>query len=193
MKWKGEGNEEKNRMFIHGNDYSNELKTDEKPYGWKLILESDYSEKKAAIREQDMESFACVMLGMIEKLDEVTFIYHTEGKYTEKTISTEQASELFGQDIKECLNSIDVLEELLEKTGLDHYANMAHNTAYSPLMNNQIIVTVINSTKEQIQSVYPFIDLYDYILFYNAGDTEYKIEFEFDDSDILTMVRVSEV
>lgn len=51
----------------------------------------------------------------------------------------------------------------------------------------------IGMTKEQIQSVYPFIDLYDYILFYNAGDTEYKIEFEFDDSDILTMVRVSEV
>lgn len=132
--------------------YINELKTDQKPYVWNLILETDYSEKAAQAKEQDMEAFACVMLGMIENLDEVTFVYSIDGKEAEKTITVQQASEVLGRDIKECMNNIDVLEELLKITGLDQNAFVSQYTANNPSMQ-QTFVTVINDTQEQVRSI----------------------------------------
>ena len=98
--------------------YDNQLKTAETPYRWTLRLQEDIDEHQASLKEYYMDSLAYVYLGMIENLDEVTFTYTVNGKEQIKTITAQDASEFFGQDIKDCYGSIGLLEALLEKTGL---------------------------------------------------------------------------
>ena len=51
----------------------------------------------------------------------------------------------------------------------------------------------IGMPKSELQSVYPFIDLYDSELTYSAPEADYSIVFEFDDEDCLDLIRVSKV
>ncbi len=71
-----------------------------------------------------------------------------------------------------------------ELTGFRLYDTTELNVGYS---------VYIGMPKSELQSVYPFIDLYDYQLTYSAPEADYSIEFEFDDEDNLDLVRVSKV
>ena len=101
--------------------YLNELHTAERPYGWTFALANDIPSNRLAIREADMEAFSYVLLAAIENLDEVTFAYTVDGKAAEKVITTDDATAFFGQDIKNCYSDVNLLDELIRETGLDHY------------------------------------------------------------------------
>ena len=98
--------------------YLNELETSEPPYGWKILLQDDIPEDRKTLMESDMESFAYVMLAVIGNLDRVTYEYTVDGKPASKSITAEDATAFFGQDIKDCRGSVRLLDLLLEKTGL---------------------------------------------------------------------------
>ena len=102
--------------------YTNELETKEEPYGWKLLLTEDIAEEKLAQKEQDMDAFGRVILGLVGNLDHVTFVYTADGQETERTITAAEASAFLGQDIKRCGTDVRVLDELIRKTGLSMYA-----------------------------------------------------------------------
>lgn len=86
--------------------YENELETAEEPYTWRFLLLEDRQ-----IKEKDLEGAAYVLLGLVENLSQVTF----EAPSFSKTVTAEEASAFLGQDIKNCGQSVSVLQELLQK------------------------------------------------------------------------------
>lgn len=98
--------------------FTNELETAEEPYGWKIILSEEIPAEKLSQKEQDMDAFGRVIVGLIGNLDHVTFIYQSEGAEKTRTITAEGASTFFGEDIKNCGRNVRSLDELIEKTGL---------------------------------------------------------------------------
>lgn len=59
-----------------------------------------------------------MILGLIENLDHVTYVYQSEGVEKMLTITAEDASTFLGEDIKKCGKKIRTLDALLQKTGL---------------------------------------------------------------------------
>lgn len=102
--------------------FTNELETAAEPYGWKILLAEDIPSAKLAQKEQDMEAFGQVIVGLIGNLDHVTFSYRSEDVEKSRTITAEEASAFLGEDIKNCGNKIRTLDLLIKKTGLSLYA-----------------------------------------------------------------------
>ena len=69
------------------------------------------------MREGYMDAAACVMLALVQNLDHVTFRYTVDGVATSKTITAADASQIFGQDIKDCYDNPQTLQDLLIKLG----------------------------------------------------------------------------
>ncbi len=105
-------------------DYTNELETASEPYGWKILLSEEISNEELAQKEQDMEAFGYVIVGLIENLDHVTFVYMNEGSEKTLTITAEEATGLLGEDIKNCGRNIRSLDRLIVKTGLSLCLNI---------------------------------------------------------------------
>ncbi len=102
--------------------FTNELETAAEPYGWKILLAEDVPSAKLAQKEQDMDAFGRVIVGLIGNLDHVTFSYRSEDVEKSRTITAEEASAFLGEDIKNCGNKIRTLDLLIKKTGLSLYA-----------------------------------------------------------------------
>lgn len=100
--------------------YSNELHTSERPYVWTLTLSEDIPRDDWKRKENAMRSFARVLLAMTGNLDEVRFAYTVDGVPAERSVTAKRASQYFGQDIKNCYGSPRLLDELIEKTGLQY-------------------------------------------------------------------------
>ena len=133
--------------------YLNELHTAEPPYGWTFILAKDISSDRLAVREADMESFGYVLLAAIENLDEVTFAYTVDGEAAEKVITSEDATAFLGQDIKNCFSDVSLLDELIRKTGLDHY--LFGGPIYG---NNTVIDDLTGDADEPVTYFQPIVD-----------------------------------
>lgn len=76
--------------------FTNELETSTVPYGWRILLSEDILPAKVAQKEQDMDAFGCVIIGLIENLDHVTFVYQSEGTERTRTITVEEVSGFLG-------------------------------------------------------------------------------------------------
>lgn len=101
--------------------FTNELETSTEPYGWRILLSEDIPSVKLAQKEQDMDAFGCVIIGLIENLDYVTFVYQSEGTERTRTITAEEASAFLGEDIKNCGINVRSLDALIQKTGIALY------------------------------------------------------------------------
>ncbi len=102
--------------------YTNELETAKEPYGWKILLSEEIPAEKLFQKEQDMDAFGRVIVGLVGNLHHVTFVYQSEGAEKMRTITAEEASAFFGEDIKNCGKNIRSLDALIQKTGLALYA-----------------------------------------------------------------------
>ena len=104
--------------------YTSELHTSERPYVWTLTLSEDIPKDDSINdwrrRRDAMSAFARVLLATIENLDEVRFVYTVNGVPAEMSMTVKRASSSFGQDIKNCYESPRLLDELIEKTGLQY-------------------------------------------------------------------------
>jgi len=102
--------------------YTNELKTDKPPYEWTVKLWADVSPQYISRYESDMEKLGYVLLAAVENMDAVNFEYKASGKDQFRKVTSDEASEFFGQDIKNCFNDVNLLDDLIHKAGLGHYA-----------------------------------------------------------------------
>lgn len=100
-------------------DYIIELETEKEPYGWTFYLSEDISGDSRVLKESDMESISYILIGVTGNLDSVTFEYTVEGKSEVKTVDSAMATKFFGRDIKDAGNSVRLLDELIDKTGLE--------------------------------------------------------------------------
>ena len=139
--------------------FTNELQTAEEPFGWKLILSEDIPSDRLKVRETDMESFAYVLLAVINNLREVSYEYTVDGKTAEKTVTAKDATEYFGRDIKECYDHVSLLDQLIHKTGLDRYVSGAEFESSIAWENDsqtaltQIVVHVVNNSGEDLSGI----------------------------------------
>ena len=131
--------------------FTNELKTSEEPYVWKIILEEKIPQSQKIFREKEMESFAYVLLGLIGNLDEVEFSYTVDGESFTKTVTAEDATAFFGRNIKDCGKSPRILGDLLSKTGLDTYA-MGYEAELPESRN--VTLNLVNFTHEEFTDIY---------------------------------------
>ena len=128
--------------------FTNELETEKEPYGWKILLSEEIAGETLKTKKQDMDAFGMIMTGLVENLDHVTFVYESGGKEKKRTVTAEDASLLLGQDVKNCLKDIRVLDELVRKTGLSLYA-----IPDAPMgERDQMTVRIKNMTDTEIAS-----------------------------------------
>ena len=137
------------------------MKTSEEPYVWKIIFEKKITESEKAVREDDMERFAYVLLGLIGNLDEVEYSYTVGGESFTKAVTAEDATAFFGRNIKDCGKSPRVLGDLLSKTGLDTYV-MGYKTGLDTyvmgyeaelLESRNVTLNLVNFTEIEIQAI----------------------------------------
>ncbi|MBQ9512091.1 MAG: DUF4825 domain-containing protein [Lachnospiraceae bacterium] len=108
------------QAYIGG--WSNELLSGGTPLTWILHLEEEISSGRRVEKEKLMEEAAYILLAMAGNLDEVRFTYRCDGEEVSKTVAAKDASAFFGQDIKGCMESARLLDELLHKTSFITYA-----------------------------------------------------------------------
>lgn len=99
-------------------NFTNDLQTNEEPYGWKLIFEDPVPEEQRAEAKEKLKAYAYVMIAVIDNLDWVSYEYTTEGETCELIVTSEDAAEFAGQDIKNVGKDVAALQELMEKVGL---------------------------------------------------------------------------
>lgn len=131
-------------------DFSNELQTKEEPYGWTLILNDVIPKEEQAEKELLMQYYAYVMLAVIDNLGEVNYQYKVNGALHELNVDTEKASEFAGADIKRCGQEIALLQKLMDKTGLERYANFVF--PYTVEVYETIRIKLVNVTDMDIAS-----------------------------------------
>jgi len=102
--------------------YYSELETREIHYGWNIHLTRGISAGQKETCERDMRSFAYALIATIGNLDQVIWHYNADGSELTQTVTKEDASSFLGQDIKSCFEDVNLLNELIRKTGLDRYA-----------------------------------------------------------------------
>ncbi len=93
--------------------YTNELHTSDRPYVWKINVSDQLPGADRARKERDMTSYACVLLAMIGNLDEVRSVYTVDGAAAELAVTADDATALFGRNVKDCFDSPRLLSELM--------------------------------------------------------------------------------
>ncbi|MBO4845267.1 MAG: DUF4825 domain-containing protein [Lachnospiraceae bacterium] len=98
--------------------FKNELESSDQPYVWHIKLDNDIASDYQASSEENMRKNGYIMLGVIQNLDEICFEYTVDGKAVTKTLTADEASEFFGNDIKGCYDDIRTLQLLYDKLGM---------------------------------------------------------------------------
>ncbi|MGN0486211.1 MAG: DUF4825 domain-containing protein [Acutalibacteraceae bacterium] len=124
--------------------FTNALYTNNEPYGWKLILERRIPAVRREESEKLMKKYACALLGTVENLSYVTFSYTVDGTLETRdvTVTAEQATDYFGENIKNCYQNIGVLQRLMDKTGLSELSYAPVNTNF----DERITASIHNET-----------------------------------------------
>lgn len=99
-------------------NFKNELQTTTPPYGWTLLMENDYSAESRELLEGKLQSYAYVMIAVIDNLHHVTFSYTIDGTECSLTFTEEEADEAAGQSVKELAKSPGKLQLLMQGLGL---------------------------------------------------------------------------
>ena len=113
-------------------NFTNELDTENTPYVWHINLEQCVFSGAPEGYVNEMKHLGYALLAVVGNLDEVRFEYtravgeesDSETSVSFRTdfvsVTAEEASAWFGQDIKACAGDVCLLEELLVETGLNH-------------------------------------------------------------------------
>ena len=107
-------------LGIHGElgNYLNSLQTTTEPYGWTLEFQEPVEAYKEQIFNERMKAYACVLLAMIDNLNTVSWTYECNGTLVTQNISTKEASEYAGQNVKEASMDIVQLQNLMRTLDL---------------------------------------------------------------------------
>ena len=97
--------------------YKSELITDKEPYRWRILLEEDIAPADYW-KESDMRRCACILIGVIGNLSEVEFVYTVGGEEVSVLVTKKEADEILGQDVKNCMTDIGLLNRLISIAGI---------------------------------------------------------------------------
>lgn len=89
--------------------FTSELQTAHEPYDWKLVLANPLPDS-----EEKMKAYSCAILPLIDNLGSVTWEHGTK----QYTVTTEDATEYVGSDIKSYGKTAKDYQKLMEKIGL---------------------------------------------------------------------------
>lgn len=109
-------------MGAYTGNFKNELQTSQEPYSWKLIFEKDFSSNRKEALEERLTKYAYILLAEIGNLNEVIYEYIIDGEINTLCITSAEASEFAGVDIKTVAEDVNKLEVLVNKTGLSNIA-----------------------------------------------------------------------
>lgn len=112
-------------------NYTNELQTTERPYGWKLIGEQDYASASRMKIETQMKAYASALIAVIDNLGYVTFEYTVDGKECSLTFTEQEADTWAGQSVKEMAETPCGLQELMKILNLSDGYIGSRNVNYS--------------------------------------------------------------
>lgn len=138
-------------MYSYLGSFTNELQTSAEPYGWIMILEKEISASQRVEKEDTMRSYAYILLAVIDNLGEVTYQYTVDGEACIISVTEKEAAEYAGQDIKLCGQDVLLLQELIEKTGLDNYAYISSDSQWHT--QDTIQIDIVNNTDEEISGM----------------------------------------
>ena len=110
-------------VYNYLGSHTNKLQSSKEPYEWTMMLSYEFLPKQVKEKEALMRKYAYAILGVIGNLGAVTFEYEIfnsdgENKECKLTITRQQASEFFGDDIGKCYEDISELQKLMKMTGL---------------------------------------------------------------------------
>ena len=91
--------------------FTNELQTKNEPYGWTIIFSDPLDKKQENYYRSEMKKAAYEMIALVRNLDHVTFLYTIDGEEFEETYFAEDATQGFGQDVKDCWTSVKLFQD----------------------------------------------------------------------------------
>lgn len=143
-------------LYHYIGSFSNALYTKTEPYGWEIIVTDPIMPITKKEKVNVMQNYSYVLLGVIENLSYVTFnydIFNSSGEDIEKsiTITQEEASEFFGEDIKKCSEDINNLQRLIEKTGLSDIPYAYDD--FEAEINETAKIELFNLSEEPIKKI----------------------------------------
>lgn len=140
--------------------FSNALYTKAEPYGWEIIITDPIMPVTEKEKKELMTNYSYVLLGVIGNLSYVTFTYdvfNSDGEDFEKsiTVTKEEASEFFGEDIKKCSEDINNLQYLMEKTGLSDmpYIDAEDTETFETEIKEEARIKLFNASDAKIKRI----------------------------------------
>ena len=133
-------------------DFTNELRTAEEPYTWVIKLSEDIPSAEKMTKENDMTSIACVMLGVIENLDGVTYEYTVDGQSCTKDVTVAEADLFTGQSVKVCYDNVRALDELISQLQLSVSPSYHDTGADIGDGHDHISFTLVIDTKDHVNA-----------------------------------------
>lgn len=100
-------------------NYTNQLQTSAEPYDWKLSFIDAVSSSEEKAVDEEMTSYAYVMLALVGNLGSVSWEYTVDGASKTQTVTQEEASAYWGDNIKNCSLSVSELQKLMHQLNLD--------------------------------------------------------------------------
>lgn len=107
-------------MTAYTGGFTNELQISEEPYSWKMIFQNDFSVSRQETFEERLKLYAYIYLAEVGNLNEVIYEYQVDGEPKTLSVTSSEASEFAGEDIKSVGTDINRLEQLVKKTGLSN-------------------------------------------------------------------------
>ena len=107
-------------MTAYTGGFTNELQTSEEPYSWTMIFQNDFSSGRQKAFEDRLKLYAYIYLAEVGNLNEVIYEYKVDGETKTLSVTSSEASEYAGEDIKSVGTDINRLEMLVRKTGLSN-------------------------------------------------------------------------
>ena len=149
-------------MTAYTGGFTNELQTSTKPYSWKIIFKNDFSSSRQEAFEERLKMYAYIFLAQIGNLDEVIFEYKVDGETKMLSVTSSEASEFAGAEIKAVGTDINLLETLVRKTELSNVvlggASVESNTqvdfSYSDQTEEVLEFTVLNYAEDAVYGIF---------------------------------------
>lgn len=137
-------------MYNSLGNIDNELQTTKEPYGWELNLEEEILTSEENKMQENMKSYAYVLLATIDNLGYVTYNYTVRGESAGMTITREDASSFAGMDIKSCGETPAQLQTLMEKTGLNEYGYASSKDYEDYVSNTYLYINIVQDSDAEI-------------------------------------------
>lgn len=145
-------------MTAYTGGFTNELQTSEEPYSWKMIFQNEFLASRQEAFEERLKLYAYIYLAQIGNLNEVIYEYRVDGETKILSVTSREASEFAGVDIKTVRTDIHLLEALVRKTELSNVvlgsASVASNAqvdfSHSAQTKDVLEFTVINYADDAI-------------------------------------------